>query len=626
MAINFRSIISDPKIEIVGDEVPLAAFEKASNILNQRYAQSAEAATRAQEALNQQLQVSDEREKEALKAYYDDTYGQLKNIATSDDYLDQEWKTKSLGLRTAANLKVAEDRAKIANQQREQLRLAKNISDPEIRKMYEDEYNQQFAQTKYDPNTGLINFGTLNAPRIVEDRSIPQELNKALAGFAADVIGTSWDNVKIINKGEMIPGTNTPAIATLAYDLKGKQVIEKVKEEDLKRAAKDYIASDPDTQAYLNRQIKFLKYKNPNLTDNQALQIIDKTIVEPAISFTENKYGYNRKQVDTDQTLNSGLTGALNAGYGQPPQQPFSPWDNIPIDITKEPIEPLIEEQKEIASTAFDKNENFKEVPQTTLEKLAKTWSRLTGMEGIADVYKMPNASDFNTLVPQWKQDIFKVQNPKITPKQMYEQFMNEKINYRKRIVEGYSLAFSDERKVLNENLKYWASAQPLYNAKTMEEITDIKEKQEILNQGAMYVPANGQLRFGKDYISGLGVVNPNAEQLGATQQILRATSKMINAALNPEVYNDTTGDQPLTISVGGEPRRVRLRSMKTNVGKKVLQGNRRLQLPTNIQVVDEETGQVINQYRVDDSEQGKQGLNNFIYKMLNDAALKNTL
>jgi hypothetical protein len=112
MAINFRSIVTDPKLEIVGDEVPLAAFEKASNILNQRYAQSAEAATRAQEALNQQLQVSDALEKPELKAYYDDTYNLLKNIATSDDYLDQEWKTKSLGLRTAANLKVAEDRAK----------------------------------------------------------------------------------------------------------------------------------------------------------------------------------------------------------------------------------------------------------------------------------------------------------------------------------------------------------------------------------------------------------------------------------------------------------------------------------------------------------------------------------
>jgi hypothetical protein len=159
-----------------------------------------------------------------------------------------------------------------------------------------------------------------------------------------------------------------------------------------------------------------------------------------------------------------------------------------------------------------------------------------------------------------------------------------------------------------------------------MKEITDPKEKQQILDQGAMYVPANGQLRFGKDYISGLGVVSSDAEQLSATQQILRATSKMINAALNPEVYNDTTADQPLTISVGGEPRRVRLRSMKTNVGKKVLQGGKRAKIPTNIQVVDEETGQLINQYIVDDSEQGKQGLNSFIYKMLNDAALKNTL
>jgi hypothetical protein len=318
MAINFRSIVTDPKIEIVGDEVPLAAFEKASNILNQRYAQSAEAATRAQEALNQQLQVSDEREKEALKAYYDDTYGQLKNIATSDDYLDQEWKTKSLGLRTAANLKLAEDRAKIAAQQREQLRLAKNIDDPEIRKMYEDEYNKQFAQTKYDPNTGLINFGTLNAPRVVEDKSIPQELNKALAGFAANTIGTSWDNVKIVNKGEMIPGTNKPATATLAYDLKGKKIIENVTAPDLKRAADDFISSDPGIQSYLGRQVNFLKYKDPNLTDEQASQVVKKTIVDPGVAFAINKFDYEKNIAEANQDFNSGLTSAISDDKKRP--------------------------------------------------------------------------------------------------------------------------------------------------------------------------------------------------------------------------------------------------------------------------------------------------------------------
>lgn len=619
MAINFRSIVTDPKIEIVGDEVPVAAFEKASNILNQRYAQSAEAATRAQEALNQQLQVSDEREKEALKAYYDDTYGQLKNIATSDDYIDQEWKTKSLGLRTAANLKLAEDRAKIAAQQREQLRLAKNIDDPEIRKMYEDEYNKQFAQTKYDPNTGLISFGALNAPRVVEDKSVPQELNKALAGFAANTIGTSWDNVKIVNKGEMIPGTNKPATATLAYDLKGKQIIENVKEEDLTQAAKDFVASDPGIQSYLNRQVNFLKYKDPNLNDQQALQIVKSTIIDPAIAFTTNKYGYNKNITETNQDFNSGLTGALNTGSGS--VNPFTnlPWQASMNDInTEELVKPDMDKKAEIVSVAFNKDGSFKEVPSTFLENYAKITGWMAG-----DINDLPDNKNFNTLVPDWQVAKIRSNNPKFTDKQVYETFMDDVINSKKQLSATYVLADPGLRTALNSNTKALIQTMPIYkfDGNDLVEVAD-DEREAALKEQVGFVPGTGQVKLGSNYFTGLGVLKPGDQNqdLNPTQTIMAMTSEMIGAALNPAVSNATTANRTFSIAgANGQQIPIRLRILKSGVGKPIIDartGKRKL-YPTTIQAVDQNSGKVMGDFVVENN----RGIGEFTNFMLNNAA-----
>lgn len=619
MAINFRSIVTDPKIEIVGDEVPLAAFEKASNMLNQRYAQSAEAATRAQEALNQQLQVSDEREKEALKAYYDDTYGQLKNIATSDDYLDQEWKTKSLGLRTAANLKLAEDRAKIASQQREQLRLAKGIDDPEIRKMYEDEYNKQFAQTKYDPNTGLISFGALNAPRVVEDKSVPQELNKALAGFAANTIGTSWDNVKIVNKGEMIPGTNKPATATLAYDLKGKQIIENVKEEDLTQAAKDFITSDPGIQSYLNRQVDFLKYKDPNLTDQQALQVVKSTIVDPAIAFTTNKFGYNKKIIDSEQGFNSGLTGALNTGSVS--NNPFTilPWQASMNDInTEELVKPDMDKKIEVASVAFNKDGSFKEVPQSLLSKFENF---LFGANSTA-----PNSNgiqSLNSLVPDWQIAKIRSNNPKFTDKQVYETFMDDVINSKKQLSATYVLADPGLRTALNSNTKALIQTMPIYkfDGNDLVEVAD-DERAAALKEQVGFVPGTGQVKLGSNYFTGLGVLKPGDQNqdLNPTQTMMAMASQMIDAALDPTVSNATTANRTFNIAgANGQQIPIRLRILKSGVGKPIIDartGQRKL-YPTTIQAVDQNSGKVMGDFVVENN----RGISEFTNFMLNNAA-----
>ena len=213
----------------------------------------------------------------------------------------------------------------------------------------------------------------------------------------------------------------------------------------------------------------------------------------------------------------------------------------------------------------------------------------------------------------------------------MYEKFMDEKANYKKRMLTNYTIADSEIRRELNQNLGEFASTFPLYDREG-NEITDLKTKTEILKQQASFVPATGQLKFGSDHASGMGVMNPNSPGSNHTQQILTATSKMIDAALNPETFNASTRDmfpEGIKVNYNGQVLPVTFRVMKTNVGKKVIGDNQRLVYPSNIQMViggPDGSGKVVKQFRVDDQPEGQQGMDEFINFMLNNAALKYTL
>jgi hypothetical protein len=260
MAIDFsRKLYQAPKVDFIGEDVPVEAFIKSSDILNQRYAQSAEAATKSQEALNQAIQLASPYERESLKPYLEDVNKQLQAIATDDDYINQEWKTKSLALRTSANLKAVEERKKQAEEFLDKLSLTKDISDPNIRKMYENQYLKQFEGTKYDPQTGLIEFSKLQAPKIVTDVNAAELLNKGLTGMVANKYGKSVNDVAIVAPGSKIPGSSQVNVAPtpLVYDLKTKRVIEKLTEAEVRAAGRSLLDASPEVQAVLQRDASY---------------------------------------------------------------------------------------------------------------------------------------------------------------------------------------------------------------------------------------------------------------------------------------------------------------------------------------------------------------------------------
>jgi hypothetical protein len=624
MAIDFSSdnLFKAPKINFIPEDVPLEAFEKSSEILNKRYETSADAATKAQEALVQQLQKAHPLEREAIQSFYDKTYGDLSKIATDDDYIDQEWKTRSLAMRTAANLQTQIERAKMAQETVDKIRLTKEITDPGIRKMYEDEYNEQFRNTKYDPDRGLLNFSEIQAPKIVTDANAAEILNKGLTGMMANQLGRSSNDVQFILPGQKIPGTNTIAISPTAYDIKNKSVIRKLEESEVREAGRNLLKATPEVQAVLERDAKYYKRQNPQLNDAQAIELAKQRLIEPALRYAELKFGFKEDMRDTDVDLNSTLTNVLSSVYGPKVPTDTNFWiAHTPEVDTKGLVEPAQTEKAEVASQAFNKDGSFKEVPSTWIEKYAKITGWMAG-----DVNDLPNSKDFNTLVPKFAEAIIKKDNPTFTPKQIYEKFMDQKIDYKKKMISYYTIADSETRSALNKSLADFGSMHDVYDREG-NEITDPKQRAEIFKQQASFIPATGQIIFGRDYVSGLGVMNPNVPQTNPTQKTLAAASKMINAALNPEIYSATTRDmlpEGITVNYNGQPTTVNFRVMKTNVGKKVING-RQAVAPGTIQMVTP-NGQILRSFVVDDQYGGQQGLNNFINFMLNSSALKYTL
>ena len=641
MAIDFSSdnLFKAPKINFIPEDVPLEAFEKSSEILNKRYETSADSATKAQEALVQQLQKAHPLEREAIQSFYDKTYGDLSKIATDDDYIDQEWKTRSLAMRTAANLQTQIERAKMAQETVDKIRLTKDITDPGIRKMYEDEYNEQFRNTKYDADRGLLNFSEIQAPKIVTDANAAEILNKGLTGMMANQLGRSGNDVQFILPGQNIPGTNTATPVPVAYDIKTKKVIRELKEPEVREAGRNLLNATPEVQAVLERDAKYYKRQNPQLNDAQAIELAKQRLIEPALRYAELKFGFKEDMRDTDVDLNSTLTNVLSSVYGPKVPTDINPWiAHTPEVDTKELVEPAQTEKAKVASQAFNKDGSFKgftskgalqgkELDKAVMDLMRQNPEKYpTYNVAFNELNQTGRVNSFNTLVPPFAQATIKKDNPTFTPKQIYEKFMDQKIDYKKKMISYYTIADSETRSALNKSLADFGSMHDVYDREG-NKITDPKERAEIFKQQASFIPATGQIIFGRDYVSGLGVMNPNAPQTNPTQKTLAAASKMINAALNPEIYNATTRDmipEGITVNYNGQPTPVNFRVMKTNVGKKVING-RQAVAPGTIQMVTP-NGQILRSFVVDDQYGGQQGINNFINFMLNNAALKYTL
>ena len=165
MAIDFKQqTFFDPKIDIIGKEVPLAEIEKTGNVLQNRFDESYKQYSAADEALKQMEARANPVDREKAKELRGIYKGEMDKILEQGDFHNMRHQTENLARNAAINYKVIEEKnATIQKGLEEIAKSPKYQLDPEGAKQ---EYLKSIQSINFNPETRTIsdfNVGAYNA-------------------------------------------------------------------------------------------------------------------------------------------------------------------------------------------------------------------------------------------------------------------------------------------------------------------------------------------------------------------------------------------------------------------------------------------------------------------------------
>lgn len=312
MPIDFRQAsITDPKIDIIGKEVPLAALQSTAGTLQDRFDKSYENETKTQALMKRALQdVALEDLPVAQQAF--DTYNQrLQERSKSGDYHNMRWQTLQDAQEFGNIYSGLSERAKKLQQYRDAISTYKGISDP-AQKAYElEKWKKAQSAINFDNQNRVLTGLGVSAPSLVDDLDVAKFVDTYGKGFESDITGYSNGNTKMYNAGDKLPN-GQPAPISAFYDTKTGKRVEQVKESDIKKGLQKYLDISPDAQAYKGRMEDY--YINGlGLTPEQASAKVQKDIFNKGIQAAATKYGFSKILTESD----AGIDTAATNTYGK---------------------------------------------------------------------------------------------------------------------------------------------------------------------------------------------------------------------------------------------------------------------------------------------------------------------
>ena len=317
MAIDFnKQLVFDPKIEIVGEEVPLAAMEKTGNILQDRYDKSYEQYSMADEALKQMEASANAIDREKAKELRGIYNQEMKGILDKGDFQNMRQQTASLARNAAVNYKtIAEKNAKI---QAELDAIAKNPKyalDPEGARKH---YLKNLKSISINPETKTISDFNVGAYNAAEDQNIAQMFLKIAPTIRTKTSkgkDAFFTTMKINGQDALVKKTETGEI-------------EKLTSQEIQNELQQYIVTDPSVQAYIKRDVERMGI-NPDSKEGFAAynSLMDERITGAAKA-AGNMYEVYKDTRKNDLNLYVNEGRALGIGVPPPTQEPpYSPAD-----------------------------------------------------------------------------------------------------------------------------------------------------------------------------------------------------------------------------------------------------------------------------------------------------------
>jgi hypothetical protein len=315
MAIDFnKQLVFDPKIDIVGEEVPLAALEKTGNILQDRYDKSYENYSKFQELAKQTEQIANPLEREKAKAWIKSLEPQLKEISDRGDFQNMRWQTMALANNAANNLALFGERSKLIQAKMDAIAASKDIKDPKARKYYEDMIAEEVAKTNYNPETKTFDFQPINMPNLVSDFDYTKLAFDASSGWKADSEGFTNGKIKVYHKPQYDKQGNLLK-APGVYDVTTGQEIKGVEKQEVVNSLKGILAGSPGALEAIDRDVDVFMKDNPNADREQVYQQIyaDK-VLNPINAAAEKESFESKNTVYDEKYANENVQKAFGFG------------------------------------------------------------------------------------------------------------------------------------------------------------------------------------------------------------------------------------------------------------------------------------------------------------------------
>jgi hypothetical protein len=524
MPIDFnRQMIFDPKINIIGNEVPLAEMEKTGDALQERYDKSTEAYNKFKTVSKQTEQIADESERQKVRDYNAALAGQIKDIGEKGDMHNMLAETTSLANEAAANYLEFKNRADKIAEYKTKIADSTAVKDAVNKEYYQNKLDELVKQTTFNPESKTFNFKPIVAPNMAPTFDFTGEMFKLANDWKPTTTGFKNDNVEIVNTPVYDSNGNMVRPAGV-YDRHTGSAVSTVKAKEITDALVNSVAGMPGAEASLNADTDAYMWKN-NIPAEQRdavyKKIYEQKVLKP-IGAAASKESY------TNVNTESGIKYADNNtqlayGYGPKPSDNGNFKEEMESTIGPGEASPLIGSLTDL-SAVVDKTQSGKYVPGQDSRDIKFKPEYQNQVKLVFSGLSVPNLTKMKNGTPE-QQELYKkldaanvygvynaVMNGKPINSKKYEDIMNmlSKANYQPS--QAYKWLTTNDSRVQKE---LGARFGTLYDAQGN---FDVIKGTQALNQMALGDPkglvkdADGNFVSGN--AEGYSVLDPQTGQM----------------------------------------------------------------------------------------------------------------
>jgi hypothetical protein len=325
-----RQLMFDPKIDIIGKEVPIAAMEKTGDILQGRYDAAKDTETKTMALIKKLSASSNSVDRETATQIMEHYGNKMKERAAVGDYQNMKWQTQQDAMDAAGLYEGLSNRNKELMKHAEDINTKSGITDVNRRSYERDKWLNSQSKTKFNSENGVLEGTSVTAPNLYKDVDTAKLFDSYGQGIIANVTGKLNEGERVFQKGEKLPnGETAPAITV--YNVNSGRTISTVTPERVRQIVLGDAGKNPEVKAYMEGVEDYYE-KSLGMTKKEAQEKAYSDIIETPLQATVSKYAHTSDMRSDKTGIDIAATGYFNANR----PDPLKPNTYTPNDIFEE--------------------------------------------------------------------------------------------------------------------------------------------------------------------------------------------------------------------------------------------------------------------------------------------------